>query len=700
MFNFISQRSVTDKMLKHKKTIKLSPGNNMAALSPLTSPTEVNKLLWYTFNTLVDPHDGTAHISTLKVLISSLGRVFGCEKSEELLNIEGQTKIDFHLLCDIIDRKFLQSNADTPTRENSDELSNIYQLCWNIYYDHFYTKAEFNLYKSSEKNLLKLWMIFILLSEDTEDGVPKGPPEIDRNEMGILFRSFVSISGLTQLEDKIQEMEMASGNLNFVEFKDFFIALFGSQLGDSDFQYYLSKIHELYIDDIFQKGMLCKRGYQVKHWKDRWFVLRRNTLKYYTNTQEKELKGCINIVKECRIEVVSDKGGTKQNRFVIHTSSKPYECSAADARTRTEWVTALNLAISKCEDPDYHYHKHQSKQRQERRREKRRQEEEELKKRLQDEETLRRLQEEYSERHRQDEMRLQEQMEALEAEKLAREDLESRLLKEAALREVEKRRLRELEEVKKELQRLLEDERQAKRDEEIVRQLQASLLEEESQKRAELERLRNEQEELLRQERQEREGLEGLKGEQERLLQEAAERLKQLEVEREAANSELQEASNKLEKAEKDRIIAEAKMKLWKNPTIGLARPVLPKVDPFLTHRGEGAFCQQDFIKKDDEKEGVLKENKKELSETPELTKDNQKLEANAEVDTKMKKNVEGETNEEENPHLNPDTPANEDLIENNQNSYKFRDSGSSNKENYINTTSDDTLETELKITE
>lgn len=54
-------------MLKHKKTIKLSPGNNMAALSPLTSPTEVNKLLWYTFNTLVDPHDGTAHISTLKV---------------------------------------------------------------------------------------------------------------------------------------------------------------------------------------------------------------------------------------------------------------------------------------------------------------------------------------------------------------------------------------------------------------------------------------------------------------------------------------------------------------------------------------------------------------------------------------------------------------------------------------------------------
>lgn len=56
-----------------------------------------------------------------------------------------------------------------------------------------------------------------------------------------------------------------------------------------------------------------------------------------------------------------------------------------------------------------------------------------------------------------------------------------------------------------------------------------------------------------------------------------------------------QEASSKLEKAEKDRIIAEAKMKLWKTPTIGLARPVLPKYDPFITHRGEGAFCEKDF---------------------------------------------------------------------------------------------------------
>ena len=40
-------------------------------------------------------------------------------------------------------------------------------------------------------------------------------------------------------------------------------------------------------------------------------------------------------------------------------------------------------------------------------------------------------------------------------------------------------------------------------------------------------------------------------------------------------------------------------MKLWKNPTIGLARPVLYKHTPLTTHRGEGAFCEIDFHKKD-----------------------------------------------------------------------------------------------------
>lgn len=58
-----------------------------------------------------------------------------------------------------------------------------------------------------------------------------------------------------------------------------------------------------------------------------------------------------------------------------------------------------------------------------------------------------------------------------------------------------------------------------------------------------------------------------------------------------------QEASKKLLKAEKDRLIIEEKVKLWKKP-VGLARPVEPKVNPLITHRGHGAFCDRDFLRK------------------------------------------------------------------------------------------------------
>ena len=40
----------------------------------------------------------------------------------------------------------------------------------------------------------------------------------------------------------------------------------------------------------------------------------------------------------------------------------------------------------------------------------------------------------------------------------------------------------------------------------------------------------------------------------------------------------------------------EAKVKLWKTP-VGLAKGVEPKVDPNVTHRGQGAFCRDDFSK-------------------------------------------------------------------------------------------------------
>ena len=116
----------------------------------------------------------------------------------------------------------------------------------------------------------------------------------------------------------------------------------------------------------------------------------------------------------------------------------------------------------------------------------------------------------------------------------------------------------------------------------------------------------------------------------------------------------LQEASSKLEKAEKDRIIAEAKMKLWKNPTIGLARPVLYKHTPLTTHRGEGAFCEIDFHKKDLRK-NQLTGNKEEMPTAE--NGGNKKSEDNDVVDDKS---------EEEMPTVSAENGGNKKSEDNN----------------------------------
>lgn len=61
--------------------------------------------------------------------------------------------------------------------------------------------------------------------------------------------------------------------------------------------------------------------------------------------------------------------------------------------------------------------------------------------------------------------------------------------------------------------------------------------------------------------------------------------------------------AEKLQKAEKDRHIMEEKVKLWKTP-VGLARPIQPHIDPLVTHRGLGAFCDKDFMRKPSDKSG------------------------------------------------------------------------------------------------
>lgn len=77
-------------------------------------------------------------------------------------------------------------------------------------------------------------------------------------------------------------------------------------------------------------------------------------------------------------------------------------------------------------------------------------------------------------------------------------------------------------------------------------------------------------------------------------------RLEELEKERQATEQAMREANEKLHAAEEAsrRAAEEAKKKAREITTCtGLARPIGPHIPAFVTHRGIGAFCEDDFDK-------------------------------------------------------------------------------------------------------
>ncbi|XP_052245022.1 switch-associated protein 70-like isoform X2 [Dreissena polymorpha] len=570
--------------------------------SPKVAAQELKKAIWHAFNMLDVTNTGVVHVSQLRVITASIGMKFGINKAEEFLNHDEVTEMDFSTYFEIVRVKLINDETNTMRDTSHAVQYDAIKICWR-FCDFERTHKSVAV---TTEHCFVLWRLFNFLSEtdDNEDAII--PVMLHPEEAALVFRGFLDTTGQKAKEHIVESFirDSADKCVTYSQFLDLFEKEFIQGLTIKHVSDGLNQLSEKYLTNILMKGMIHKRGYKHKSWKDRWLVLTPIQLRYYVNSQEKLIKGSITFDDSCKIRVQQDRPTSKQNRFILETSKKPYEMSAADVKTKNEWVAALEEAIGRV-GKDPHIQREATRARCCARRQRRQQTADEERRRQEETEFLnRRLQELDEEKKKRlaDEELLKARMGELEAERKKREEAEARWQEELALREAEQQRLRELQAIKEELERLLAEERQAKRDEEIVRNLQSRLLEEESEKRSELERLQQKQEEMLRAEREQKAVLESDRKEQERLLADAKMRLRQLEEEQAEASSKMQATAEKLQKAENDRKIMEEKAQLWKRP-IGLAKPVQPTFNPLISHRGQGAFCQDDFVKRERDKE-------------------------------------------------------------------------------------------------
>lgn len=563
---------------------------------------ETQKALWHVYDMLKSANADNVHISQLKVITSNIGRILGFESSEQLLDKDGMTSMDFDTYFEIMKKELIlkqKTDSDCTLKPLGERLNEVMRTCWTFCR---YERTHKSKAMGSDQCLV-LWRLFNFFCETNNEGQIVIPVVLHRDEAAFICKEFIEVTGQKNKEKSVNEIanipDEDSECLKFGDFQNLFEQHLLEGLSPNAVTYGLTELYEKFLLEILAKGLIWKRGFNVKNWKERWLVLTIKDLKYYVNQSQRNLKGTIVFDKECEIEMPPDRAAHKPNRFVLHTAKKPYEMSAPDLRTKHEWVSAIQTAIAHV-GKETNIHQEEVRKRCQARLEKKRLSAEEAQKRKEEAELSEARQRELDEERRkrlEDEKLLQARNLDLEEEKRKREEAEARAREEQLQREADQERLRELEAIKEELERLLAEERQAKKDEEIVRNLQARLLEEEFQKREELERLKQEQEEMLQREREQKAVLQSDREEQERRLREAKEKLEQLELDKAAAAEKMQEASEKLQKAEKDRQIMEHKVKLWKDP-VGFKRLIEPKIDPHVTHRGKGAFCEDDFKKR------------------------------------------------------------------------------------------------------
>ncbi|KXJ28917.1 switch-associated protein 70 [Exaiptasia diaphana] len=535
---------------------------------PVKLNTEVKNSIRHTFEALQlsngrNSASGEVPKSKLQVLCASISRDLTIPySSDDLDNYKADKK---SLSCgEFVD--YLEDEL-LPQGKN-DEIHKQHKLFWTIVSQTFFKQNEHML---TEDETYKQWMMFNVLDIDETSRVHK-------EELGLLLEKACHAMGKVWNPTALNECS----ELEDLTFWQYLQCLEKHYLVDTDksvYQEALEEIVDYVLNEVLMQGYVTKKGHMVKSTKNRWFVLKPENLCYYTNRSCTDKKGEVIININTKAAAIPD---SKKYRFNVTCGDTKtnYDLEVRDQRTKQEWLVALQKAIANSGG--------QSVQRKER-----------LQRRLErNEKKLAKLEEER--RKREQENLLLEQQKELELLRQKYSDAEAQALVEAENLQDEIRRREELEKLHSELQQLLLAEKEAREAEAKARALQDELLLNEKKRLEEMEKMKAEKEKLLQEELKKRESLEERQKLQDKLLEEERQRLEELEKERQATEQAMREANEKLHAAEEAsrRAAEEAKKKAREITTCtGLARPIGPHIPAFVTHRGIGAFCEEDFEK-------------------------------------------------------------------------------------------------------
>lgn len=471
--------------------------------------------------------------------------LYGVERGLDQFRSTSTLNFD-HFKYYLMKEVFLSVPEDMTLAQQRNFETRIEEVCWLVCRKDFCLESGHKAYTADM--VFKLFRIFCMLADQLEANDSSINCAIAGPEALILVQQLLSSLGLDYETDN---------RFDYLANPDK-VLTFGSFLNLIDFQECVDikdcreplkeaveDMYQTYIMDVIKKGYLLRRGYLLPTLREYWFVLQPCELSYYKQSNEKELCGTIHLDSKSSVRPCISTNGKhdKVQKFVVTFKDRLFELATLDHRSRMQWISALQLAITYSAGKEGFQRDIASRRKIQREIENKRKKEEE------------RLRSSHIKQ-------VEETKVQLEKERLARLAAETQARQFEAVAREDSRRVAELEDMKMTLEKLLEEESQAKRDEEIVRALQARILAEEWEKREELEQLQEEQKSLLEHERQKRIEFEVVQKDKEHKLKEAERRLKQLEEERARLDEELRLARQKIQNSEETKELMEARLQV------------------------------------------------------------------------------------------------------------------------------------------
>jgi len=94
-----------------------------------------------------------------------------------------------------------------------------------------------------------------------------------------------------------------------------------------------------------KEGNLTKQGRRLKTWRERYFILKDNTISYYTDKNDKKLKGSIELQRNHQILKMTATETDKPFAFKITCPERTMYVYAGSEEDMNDWIRVLRKAI-------------------------------------------------------------------------------------------------------------------------------------------------------------------------------------------------------------------------------------------------------------------------------------------------------------------------------------------------------------------